>query len=375
MNVLPGAPSIGRLQSNATGSFVVSGPVSSRLGLLVAGALAQSSRMERDSVATLPSRTQDSPRSSVLPPPPTMSSACSPRTTAWPFLRRAAPGSWIRHCSSTTGSPSSRAPRDHRPQAGLAWTGASPTRTAPPTPALSGVGIIGVTERLRDGVPWDLAASATAGRQRTYVSWRGDPGRVGMFGCASAAIRRECVIHRGHARSAGDTVIGELVDGHPARAFTYTAGGSSRRSAAEVAFWAMDRMCRRGSISTPPCARRRRPHRGAVPRRTSRGDRCRRASRGHGGRCPTGASRSWPATRSTVPASRSITWPSAILTPDRDGPTWTDATTIACRRANEVGAIDRGRRSVLRERTGEVITIGSAGPPHQGDPCLRSRPA
>ena len=39
VNVLPGAPSIGRLQSNASGSFVVSGPVSPRVGLLVAGAL------------------------------------------------------------------------------------------------------------------------------------------------------------------------------------------------------------------------------------------------------------------------------------------------------------------------------------------------
>ena len=48
VNPLPGAPSIARLQSATGASFVVSGPVSDRLGSSLAGGLARSTRVERD---------------------------------------------------------------------------------------------------------------------------------------------------------------------------------------------------------------------------------------------------------------------------------------------------------------------------------------
>ena len=48
VNPLPGAPSIARLQSASVASFVVSGPISERLGILLAGGLARSTRTERD---------------------------------------------------------------------------------------------------------------------------------------------------------------------------------------------------------------------------------------------------------------------------------------------------------------------------------------
>ena len=243
VNVLPGAPSIGRLQSNATGSFVASGPVSSRLGLLVAGTLTQSSRTERDSVDTLPSRTQDLSAHLVF------------AATAHDEFRVFAQNDRVAVPSAGRARLVDAALQehdrftvisntwDHRPQEGLAWTGNVTYANGASTPALSGVAVTGVTERLRDGLPWDLAASATGTRERTYVSWRGDPGRVRILGSAHLPQFGANASFTGATADApGDTVIGELVDGHPARAFTYTASGSSRRSAAEIAVWAMDRI-------------------------------------------------------------------------------------------------------------------------------------
>src|SRR4051794_3264828 len=211
VNVLPGAPSIGRLQSNATGSFVVSGPVSPRLGLLVAGALAQSSRMERDSVATLPSRTQDLSAHLVFAATAHDEFRVFAQNDrlAFPSAGRArlVDPALQQHDRFTVVSNT----WDHRPAAGLAWTGNVTYANGASTPALSGVAITGVTERLRDGVPWDLAASATAGRERTYVSWRGDPGRVRMFGTAHLPQFGANASFTGATRQApGDTIIGEL---------------------------------------------------------------------------------------------------------------------------------------------------------------------
>jgi hypothetical protein len=243
VNVLPGAPSIARLQSNANGSFVVSGPVSSRLGLLVAGALGQSSRLERDSVATLPSRTQDLSAHLVFAATAhdefrvfaqndhmVLPSAGRARLVDAALQQR----DRFTVLSSTW---------DHRPQAGLAWTGNLTYASGASAPALSGVPITGVTERLRDGVPWDLAASAASGRERTYISWRGDPGRVRIFGSAHLPQFGANASFTGATREPpGDTIIGELVDGRPARAFAYAASGPVTWSGAEIAFWATDRI-------------------------------------------------------------------------------------------------------------------------------------
>ena len=49
VNPLPGAPAAARLRNAAGGSFVVSGPLSERLGLLLAGNVIGSTRVERDS--------------------------------------------------------------------------------------------------------------------------------------------------------------------------------------------------------------------------------------------------------------------------------------------------------------------------------------
>ena len=309
VNVLPGAPSIGRLQSNASGSFVVSGPVSPRVGLLVAGALGQASRLERDGVATLPSRTQDLSAHVVFAATRQdelrvfgqndrveLPSAGRARLVDPALQQRdrftVLSGTW-----------------EHRPAAGLAWTGNVTYASGTSAPALSGVAITGATERLRDGVPWDLAASATSSRDRTYVSWRGDPGRIRVFGSAHLPQFGANASFTGASRQApGDTIIGELVDGRPARAFAYTAAGPLKWSGVEVAFWATDRIpvTSRVDIDAGLRAASTSASRAGI-RPASRGARSRQVFRARGGRCRTAASHWWRAMRSTVHACRSIT--------------------------------------------------------------------
>ena len=48
VNPLPNAPALARLRNSASGSFVLSGPVTDRLGLHLAGNLAASTRVERE---------------------------------------------------------------------------------------------------------------------------------------------------------------------------------------------------------------------------------------------------------------------------------------------------------------------------------------
>ena len=48
VNPLPGAPSVARLRSASEASFVVTGPLSTRLGLLLAGGIGRATRVERD---------------------------------------------------------------------------------------------------------------------------------------------------------------------------------------------------------------------------------------------------------------------------------------------------------------------------------------
>lgn len=244
VNVRPGAPSIGRLQSMATGSFVMSGPVSPRLGLLVAGALGRSARAERDRSAILTSRTQDLSAHLVF----SATSHDEVRVfgqndrVVLPSAGRAVlidPGLQQRDRFTVVSST-----WDHRPPLGLAWSGNLTYARGASTPALSGASITGVMERLRDGPPQAMAASAETGRQRTYASWRGDPGRVRLLGTRQRPQFGVNASWTGATRQApGDTLIGELVDGRPSRAWQYTAAGSPVNwSGVEMALWATDQI-------------------------------------------------------------------------------------------------------------------------------------
>jgi hypothetical protein len=244
VNPLPGAPSFARLQSMASGSLFLSGPVSPRLGLLVAGALGRSSRLERERPATLPSRTQD--LSAHLVYSATQRDEVrlfgQDDRISYPVAGRAMlvdPGLQQRDRYTLLSST-----WDHRPALGLAWSANLTYAHGASNPALSGEPIVGTMERLRDGPVQELAASAGSRRNRTSVSWRGDPGPVRWLGARHLPQFGVNASWTGVTRHApGDTLVGELVNHDPARAWKYTTSGArSNWGGTELAFWAANQI-------------------------------------------------------------------------------------------------------------------------------------
>jgi len=240
VNPLPAAPSIGRLRAATEGSFVASGPVSTRLGILVAGALARSSRIERDRRAPVDSHAG------------TLSAHLAYKATArddvrlfaqidrlsFPADGRAAlvdPGLERQSRSTLISTTWNRTER-----AGLAWSADLTFARASSTPALSGTPILGTMERLRDGPVYELAAAAGSRRHRTSINWRGDPGPLHWLGWRHLPEFGASASWTGVTRNApGTSLIGELVDGRPARAWRYgTDGAPSLWGGLELAFWA-----------------------------------------------------------------------------------------------------------------------------------------
>ena len=240
VNPLQAVRSIARLRAAAGGSFVVSGPVSDRLGILLAGALARSTRLERDRLSPLESRAQ------------TLSAHLVYKATArddlrlfaqadklsFPVVGRATlvdPGLRQQSRSTLLSTTWNRTER-----VGLAWSANVTYAYASSVPALSGTPIVGTMERLRDGPVFELASSSRSRRHRTSFNWRGDPGPVRWLGLRHLPEFGASASWTGVTRNApGASLIGELVDGQPARAWQYTTDGApSRWSGLELALWA-----------------------------------------------------------------------------------------------------------------------------------------
>ena len=230
VNPLPAAPSIARLRAAAGGSFVVTGPVSDRLGVLLAGALARSSRLERDRQSAVESRAG------------TLSAHLTYKATArddvrlfaqidrlsFPVDGRAAlvdPGLQQQSRSTLLTTTWNRNERG-----GFAWSGDLTYAHASSTPALSGMPVVGTMERLRDGPVYELASSSGSSRHRTSINWRGDPGPVRWLGRRHLPEFGASASWTGVTRNApGASLIGELVDGQPARAWRYATDGAPSR--------------------------------------------------------------------------------------------------------------------------------------------------
>jgi hypothetical protein len=240
VNVLPNAPAVGRLNSFGSGSFLLSGPVTRRLGVLAAGALTRSSRLERDRPDILASRTHSLSTHVVF------------GATAQDELRVF--GQYDR-----TSFPSSGRARlvdpglqqddrftvlsstwDHRPALGLAWSANITHTRATFEPPLSGRQITATMERLRDGPVYELASAATSRRNRTYVSWRADPGPVRWLRMRHLPQLGVNASWSHVGRNApGNTQVGELLYGVPARVWQYSSTGApSEWSSTELALWA-----------------------------------------------------------------------------------------------------------------------------------------
>ena len=133
---------------------------------------------------------------------------------------------------------------DRAGRAGLAWSANATYVIATSGAALAGTPVLATMERLRDGPVGDLAASTSGRRRRTALSWRGDPGAVTWLGRRHYPQFGASLLWTGATRYApGPSLIGELVDGKPARAWHYwTDGDASRARGTELALWATNEM-------------------------------------------------------------------------------------------------------------------------------------
>ena len=242
VNPLPAAPSIARLLSGNQASFVLTGPLSERMGLLVAGGIARSTRTERNGPMSLDSRAR------------TLTSHLTYKATprddvrlftqfdglSTPAAGRAAlvNPSFEQKTRSTLLS----ATWDRTARVGLVWSANLTFARTSSEGALNGTSVLATMERLRDGPVGELVASASGSRRRNSFSWRGDPGPLTFLGRRHVTHFGGGLLWTGVTREApGTSVIGELVDGTPARAWQYSTDGSpSRASGREMNVWASD---------------------------------------------------------------------------------------------------------------------------------------
>jgi hypothetical protein len=125
---------------------------------------------------------------------------------------------------------------------GLAWSANLTYGRASSDPALAGTAVLGTTERLRDGPAYEMAAASASTRQRTALQWRGEARPIRFLGLRHLTEIGGSAAWTAATRHApGTSVIGEVVDGEPARVWEYTTDGApSRWRGTELAAWATD---------------------------------------------------------------------------------------------------------------------------------------
>ena len=242
VNPLPNAPAAARLRNSANGSFVLSGPVTDRVGLHLAGNVAGSTRVERNSptelssnVATLSGhvvyRASDRDHVQIFAEADRLSLPAATRG------RLTDPAVEQRDQSVLVTSTWNRSR-----QGPLAWSGTFTLAQASSTPPLAGEPVVASMERLREGPVYEMAAAGESRRRRTSLSWRGEAVPMRWLGLRHHPAFGATASWSGARREApGESLIGELVDGEPARAWRYNSdGGTSRWSGSEAALWATD---------------------------------------------------------------------------------------------------------------------------------------
>lgn len=237
------APAIAHFQSAGEGSALLSGPLSSAAGLLVSARRASSRRFERRDPTPLDGRLTSiflhstftraaGGRLRVLV---TGDEARHPFAGRLRFADRAASSSdrlWHLHAVWEQATAS-----------GTTWSLAGGyERGFFGAPDDMPDTTLAVVERLRDGpVPETaLVSAATQQRVSEVLRVRPDLSRV-----AGGRHSVDLGLSLAGTTSTHDpmprAVIGELVEGLPARAWDYTWGGTARRSATEFSVWANDR--------------------------------------------------------------------------------------------------------------------------------------
>ncbi len=247
-----GAPAnpIETLTNWGHGGFLVSGPVTPRLGLVTAIEWSQSDQVERAGATQASGRASSAFANVVFAP----NGRDEFRTVAW-FQHAQAP-----FVPALTAAPSTATDEQtfthlqstwQRADAGLLWRlfGAYSQRTSTRTP-LNWAGSTQLIERLTDGPVPLLAASGDRSDHRWSIGMRASPAPPPIGGVTQALQFGADLMGAGSRVGAFSGSIGELVDGARARMWTFTSPGidAQRHETAFSAFVA-DRIQAGSSIT------------------------------------------------------------------------------------------------------------------------------
>ena len=251
-------PTVAAFGSAHDADALVSGPVASRLGLLLTARSAASSRRERGTDPLLDSRLG----SVFAHATALMSGADHLRVVAsvdgakHPFAGRARYAD--RNVLSRDTFYNVHTIWEHAGNGRATWSAAVGTaRAAIGAPDVTTTKSVGTIERLVDGPVLEVALPSGGTRQRTSAAIRFDQvglgsslARHGFSGGVSISRNSSTV------DSTAPALIGELVDGLPARAWDYSWGGSSiERSGTEAAAWLTGRISLASRLSIEGGAR------------------------------------------------------------------------------------------------------------------------
>ena len=238
----PGAvPPIARFASAGQGSLLLGGPLGRRLGLLGSARLGSSRRFERGDRTALDSRLA----SLFVHGTGTLSLSDRLRFIAggdearYPYPARARfPDYGVR------GRDAYRHGHlvwEHAPSGGILATAAIGYQRAqvqgPPTHGLAPAGVI---ERLLDGPVPELVVPPTGPRGRWTASATLQPVSAGLDGRHDVRVGFSISRSFSEPEAQPGALVGELVDGVPARLWEYQAAGSMSRASTDAAAWVQD---------------------------------------------------------------------------------------------------------------------------------------
>ena len=234
------APPIAHFGSAGDGSLLLSGPIGSNAGLLLSGRRAHARRLERTDPTPLDSRVTSLFLHTTLRPSPggQLRVVATTDAISRPFASRARYPD--RSVTARDQFWHAHGIWEHSSSGGTTWSAAAGyDRGVSGAPAPGGSPVVGVVERLRDGPIPELVSVSGGVQQRIGGVFRLRP---------AVGSRHTLDLGLSLARTGSSSepmpraLVGELVDGLPARAWDYTWGGATSRRATELAGWLNERV-------------------------------------------------------------------------------------------------------------------------------------
>lgn len=241
-NDLPGVPALDRLQSSGEGRLLLSGPLSQRAGLFLSASYGAAIHTMRASTEELDNRAGSLFAHLVFTPDAQneIRVVGAADRLSYPDEGRARLIDRALKAHDTFGHAS--VTWDHRAATGTAWSLAAGYQRGGYRPADTSRDVTGTIERMYDGPVDALAALTGANRSRWNLDVRVEPdAREWVGGRHLVRFGGSADVAAATMDAAGAVTIGELVNGVPARAWSYATNPGSHWSSRTFAAFAADR--------------------------------------------------------------------------------------------------------------------------------------